>query len=299
MPRRRVSLHNRTKKDYRVHNRLIFDIGCNSGEDAIFYASRGYSVVAVDADPSIIQRAKAQYADHQFGRAIQFINCAITQKDGDSIDFFLNHDSAKNSVLSSVGGRNGGVKEVVQVKTRTLCGLMDEYGAPYYCKIDIEGYDPVAVHSAAGASELPPYMSAEAECKSDEEKFSEDGIFDSLDALHSLGYTKFKLVDQTTLYVLGAEDFYLRRETMYYKLRRKLEKITGTYTPFYTNKQRISKKYNYPFVYDASGPFGEELEGEWISYEDAKSLYLFHRRAFFQSASNRKYSLWADWHATR
>ena len=282
-----------------MNNRLIFDIGSNYGDDALFYASLGYEVIAIDADPTIIKTVTEKYAGHEHGGRIKFLNCAITDQDGGTIDFYLNEDSAKNSVMSSVGNRNAGLTDVIQVATRTLHSLMNEYGVPFYCKIDIEGYDPVAVKSVAGAPELPQYMSAEAECKADEDKFSEEGIFDSLNALHQVGYTKFKLVDQTTLFVLGSEDFYASRETLLYKVRRKLEKITGLYSPLYTNKQRLIKKYKYPLVFDASGPFGGDLDGTWITYEEAKKLYLFHRRSFFKSAFNRQYSLWADWHATR
>src|SRR6185437_2980482 len=114
-----------------------------------------------------------------YGDRAIFLNYAISDTDNTTVDLFLNNDSAKSSLIADVGERQNNFKKIVKVKTITLRTLMEQYGIPYYCKIDIEGYDPVAIKSLKGTSEIPKYISAEAECKSDEDKFSEDGIFDS------------------------------------------------------------------------------------------------------------------------
>ncbi|HXS35857.1 MAG TPA: FkbM family methyltransferase [Flavipsychrobacter sp.] len=279
-----------------MDKKLIYDIGSNTGEDTLFYLTQGYRVIAIDADPSIIEGCKKRFKN--YGDRAIFLNYAISDTDNTTVDLFLNNDSAKSSLIADVGERQNNFKKIVKVKTITLRTLMEQYGIPYYCKIDIEGYDPVAIKSLKGTSEIPKYISAEAECKSDEDKFSEDGIFDSLDALKGAGYKKFKLVDQTTLSVLDFSDFYISRSKLYYGIIRKLQKMTKMYSAKYTNKLRLNKKYEYDLVFDASGPFAEELDGAWYDYEKAKELYLYHRRAFFKVEANRKYSLWADWHAT-
>ena len=38
---------------------LIFDIGFHKGEDTLFYLLKGYRVIAVDADPDLINEWKA------------------------------------------------------------------------------------------------------------------------------------------------------------------------------------------------------------------------------------------------
>lgn len=279
-----------------MDNRLIFDIGTHIGEDTHFYLSKGYKVIAIDADPATIEANKKKFSGNS---DVTFLNYAISDTDGQLISLFVNEDSSKNSLFSEIGGRQDSLQQVVQVPTRTLSSLMQEYGVPFYCKIDIEGYDPVAIRSIRPVKELPRFTSAETECKPDEARQSEDGIFDALDALKEVGYTKFKLVDQTTLMVLDNRDFYKARSSFAYKLMRKLQKLTGSYTAWFANKQRLSKKYNYSFVHDATGPFGDELEGDkWMSYEEAKALYLFHRRSYYSIEANKNFGMWADWHAT-
>ncbi|RYD59314.1 MAG: FkbM family methyltransferase [Sphingobacteriales bacterium] len=278
-----------------MNKNLVFDIGTNNGDDALFYAHLGYEVIAIDADPTIIKNNTKKINDPK----IQFLNCAISYNDNEILDFYIDEDDTKNSLISKNVAGNNTLKEVVKVTTRTLKSLMEERGVPYYCKIDIEGYDPVAIRSLKGINELPPFMSAEGECKPDSEKFSEDGVLDVLEAFKEVGYKKFKLVDQTTLTVLKKDDFYIKRTQLSYHLMRKLQKMTGAYSRTYTNMQRLTKEYNYPFKFAASGPFAEKLEGEWIRYEEAKALYLHHRRAFFSKEVNKPFTFWVDWHVAR
>lgn len=280
-----------------IEKDLIFDIGTHVGEDAINYAWRGYKVIAVDADPSIIAQNKEKYSEKYPG--IAFLNYAADSKDDGEIELFINGITAQNSVIEAIGKRQNTSGGSVKVPTTTLKKLTETYGVPFYCKIDIEGHDAVATRSLKGASELPTYISVETECPPDDRKLAEEGVLETLDALREVGYTKFKLVDQSTLKVLGDEDYYKKRDTLVYKVIRKLQKMTGRYSETYTNKQRLTKAHGYQYVFDASGPFGEELDGEWRTYEAARKLYLWHRRAFFQVKGNQRFSFWADWHATR
>lgn len=278
-----------------MNKNLVFDIGTNNGDDALFYAHLGYQVIAIDADPSIIKSNNEKIKNDK----IRFLNCAVSYKDNEILDFYISEDDTRNSLVAENFEAINTLKEVVKVKARSLKSLMEEYGIPYYCKIDIEGYDGVAIRSMKGISELPAYMSAEGEYRHDNEKFSEEGVLDVLEAFKEVGYNKFKLVDQTTLTVLKFDDFYIKRTQLSYHIMRKLQKMTGAYSRTYTNLQRLIKKYNYPFKFAASGPFAEKLEGEWIGYEEAKKLYLHHRRAFFSKDVNKPFTFWVDWHVAR
>ena len=127
-------------------------------------------------------------------------------------------------MIASIGQRDKGTTSVRKVKTKTLSTLFKEYGTPYYCKIDIEGFDANALRSMVGAKIKPTFTSAEAECKPEGESASEDGVLETLDELINNGYKKFKLVDQFTLKVLGVEDFYKNRNSFYGGVARKLQK---------------------------------------------------------------------------
>ena len=37
---------------------LIFDIGMNDGRDAAYYVSKGYRVVAIEADPTLAEQGQ-------------------------------------------------------------------------------------------------------------------------------------------------------------------------------------------------------------------------------------------------
>lgn len=277
---------------------LIFDIGTNKGEDAMFYAHLGYNVIAVDADPSLIEENKREHKAHL--DKITFLNYAISEKDGDTLELFINSDSGKNSLIEEVGARQDSLAGKVAVKTITLRTLVEQYGLPYYIKIDIEGYDAVAVRSLIGMPEMPPYISVEAECLPEDDRFSEEGIFETLDTLRNAGYTRFKLIDQASLRVLDDRDTYYRDSTtLPHRIIRKLQQVTGVHSSPYNYKKVLEKKYGFPLVYSSSGPFGEDSAGHWMSYEQAKKVYLFQRRQYFSIEPNRRYSYWADWHAAR
>ena len=276
--------------------KLIFDIGTNKGEDAIFYASMGYDVIAVDADPELIQANKAQHKNYD--GQITFLNYAIAGEDGQQLELYINGDSGMTSLIEEVGSRQQNLAATAMVDTITLRTLIKRYGCPYYCKIDIEGFDATAVRSMQGVGEMPAYISVEAECKPEDDRFSEDGIFETLDTLRDAGYSSFKLIDQASLKVLDDKDrYYKSSTTLPYRAIRKLQKLTHVYFGSYNHKKVLERVHGHPFVYSASGPFGEATDGEWMDYEEAKKTYLFQRRQYFSIAANRRYSYWADWHA--
>lgn len=168
----------------------------------------------------------------------------------------------------------------------TLRSLIHKYGVPYYCKIDIEGNDIIALESLKDNVDLPHYISVETECLGDNSQ-PNDVMFSTLDMLYELGYRKFKLVDQTTLSVLGIAPFYCKEALpihyidSYYYAKNILEE-DGRFQDFFPN---------------SSGPFGKDLTGIWSDYESAKSLIKFHSKAQ-RKLGLEVWSFWCDWHAT-
>lgn len=87
--------------------------------------------------------------------------------------------------------------------------MFHEYGTPFYCKIDIEGNDIIALQTMEKVSEKPLYISVETECIGEDEDIAGHEL-DTLNALYQLGYRKFKLVDQRTLTVLDIIIVFIR-----------------------------------------------------------------------------------------
>lgn len=269
-----------------VYNNLIFDIGFHKGEDTRYYLYKGFNVLAVDAVEDLITNGRERF--HQAVESGQLLlkQAVVSAKDHTKSTFYVSPNSLWNSAHREIAERKGMTATKITVPSRTLRSLIREYGTPYYCKIDIEGNDIVALESLRGCEDLPLYVSVETECIGDDSR-PEEVTFATLDMLYEIGYRKFKLVDQTTLTVLGDAPFYCREALPMY--------LRDDYN--YASKILCQKGRFQQYFPNSSGPFGEDLNGTWYDYEAAKSLIKFH------STAQRKlgfeiWSFWCDWHAT-
>jgi hypothetical protein len=163
--------------------------------------------------------------------------------------------------------------------------------------------DIVCLETLQGTITLPPYISVETECIGDAEQLTESEALRTLEQLQALGYARFKLVDQTSLVVLSpAESLYRTKAPVHTRLKKRLG--LGDHQPYNfdsaTRKQRhhLEQRLGYAFPAGASGPFGSELDGEWLDPESARKTLLRHRRDYFRMPGAKPYGFWCDWHAT-
>jgi FkbM family methyltransferase len=276
--------------------RLIFDIGMHHGQDTAYYLSLGNRVVAVDADPTLIDRAREKFKRDVEAGNLVLVHCAIAEEEGQSLDFYLSNMDEWNSLRQEVAERRDAAKQIIKVQGRRLASLVAEHGVPYYCKIDIEGYDEVALTTLKGAQTLPTFISVETEC-SGEQGISEAEALQTLETLKSLGYQRFKLIDQATLISLSPDrKFY----SLQYLARKAAGKLLKRISPSAEvgYRKRLRQALNYQFAETASGPFGEQLNGDWFDYPTSKALLLRHRRDYFNLPTASNYGFWCDWHAT-
>ena len=265
-------------------NKLIFDIGMHTGEDTRYYLWKGYRVVAVDADVHMINTAQKTFAEPIAKHQLILVNCAIADNEGTK-EFYLSKQSLWNSLKPAVADRLSLAKETIEVPSRTLLSLLEEFGVPYYCKIDIEGYDLVGLKTLTSAKVLPPFISVESECLGEFETISDEEALATLNQLYQLGYRKFKLVEQNTLLSLCPKILFYRDSSNFLERKRKMVSIFRTL------------KGEYKFKVGASGPFGEEVDGNWLDYPTAKETLLFHRKSYFNLKISDAFSFWCDWHA--
>ena len=271
-----------------MERKLIFDIGFHKGEDTRYYLYRGYDVVAVDAAPDMIAQGKRMFSKEMDEGRLTLLNYIVAREKDTFPEFYISENSEWSSMRREIAERNGRqAKEVIRLTGKSLRELFNEHGVPYYCKIDIEGNDIIALESLITCEELPAFISVETECLGDNSA-PEEHTFLTLDLLHRLGYRHFKLVDQQTLTVLDKHSFY--GNTMV--------------DPWKTNSEyardilhvSASGTHFSEFLEGCSGPFGNDLAGRWVGYEEAKRLIDFHSR------EHRKHDLpvwafWCDWHA--
>ena len=159
---------------------LIFDIGFNNGDDTEHYLARGFTVVAVEANPELAEAGRRRFADAIEAGKLRLLNIGVAQQAGNA-DFYVNRtEDAWSSFVPEIGQR-GGKFSVISVPTTTLSALLREYGTPYYLKIDVEGHEWICLE---GLTVTPKYVSVEA------------GRLEYLALLWSKGYRQFKVVNQ-------------------------------------------------------------------------------------------------------
>lgn len=270
---------------------LIYDIGLFDGSDTAYYLFRGYNVVAVDANPILVERAKERFAREIEDKRLKLLNVGISNTPGTAI-FWVSDVPAWSSFDRSLAGREGVAHEPVPVSAIPFSEILKENGIPHYLKIDIEGNDKLCVN-ALEQTRLPKFISVEADCASDAITISEVQDVSMLDLLRAAGYKRFKLVDQARGWRAARRNVFtnfcirLAESSASGRLRvRGMDRVSERFT----DSRRIAA-LGFPFSPGSSGPWGDDVPGSWMSFEQARRVYLRERSA-------RRSSFWYDWHAT-
>lgn len=250
---------------------LVFDIGMHKGEDTTYYLQQGYNVLAVEANPQLASFCKEKYKDAISGGRLTILNAGIA-KDTGNIPFYINLDNSEwSSFDKAIGARNNSRFETVAVSCVTTRSLFEQFGVPFYMKVDIEGNDFLCLNDIPEAGTKPPYVSCEAV------------HIEWLDILYQKGYRRFKLINQGD----GFHSMNLNREKSWYypyyrKIKGGIEK----------RARRIIKFAHLP---SSSGPFGENTKGKWKTYEEVRAMYLGYYQGDLKEPVNNV--SWWDFHA--
>lgn len=220
---------------------LIFDLGMHRGEDTEFYLKKGFRVVAVEAEPDLAASARVAFAGAIADGRLVVVNKAIAPTTG-RVTLYRNRAQSVWHTLDAEwaerNARRGYASEAVEIEAVTLGDLFAEHGVPYYLKIDIEGMDLVALEALTGCAERPKYVSIESD------KTSMRALRREFTLLQSLGYDRFKLVNQHHVV----------------RQREPNPPLVGAYS-------------GHRFAYGASGLFGDEAPGPWLGAEEAIAAY--------------------------
>jgi FkbM family methyltransferase len=239
---------------------LIYDLGLHHGCDSEYYLNKGFKVIALEANPAMIARARKNptlASAEQEGR-LGIVPMALWHRGGESISFFVN--SVKDDWSSVV--RKWAEKErhqtcEIKVATITLAQMFEQLGVPYYVKCDLEGADAIFSEQLLSQKELPAFVSAE-ECD-----VRIHGHF------ASAGYDRFQLVNQ------ALHDHFVQ-----------------------PNPAREGRFAETKFTGHMSGLFGLDLPlDKWLTYQELNEWLAMYRnltrRGFPVS------NAWFDIHATK
>jgi len=276
---------------------LIYDIGAHHGDDTAYYLNNGFNVIAVEANPFLAQQLENRFQKEINDGKLVVENAAIAENAGQKIHFYVSRDDWRSSVLKNIAERESQITHTIDVATQTLPSLFDRYGAPFYCKIDIEGYDNVAINGLLEYNERPSYISCELSCGSIANiNRNTDLLYTTIDALHTAGYSGFQLIDQDSLLQLQDKNHYQRLHKLPVRIMTRLERMTGWYSKKYNNRLYVARKRNTSPDY-VSSPFGSALKGIWEDYFTTKQRILYHFQNYFLYEENKELIFWVDIHA--
>jgi FkbM family methyltransferase len=168
----------------------VYDVGMHEGQDTAFYLKKGFRVIAIEANRVLTDAAQRRFAPFVASGQLSILNVGIAASEtaGD-IEFFINDRISEwSSFDRKIAGRKGSTVHSVFVPTSTLASVIARFGPAYFVKIDIEGYDAIALQSLLSTEPKPRYVSVE------------NGNQGMLGMLVAAGYDRFKYIQQRDLY---------------------------------------------------------------------------------------------------
>jgi FkbM family methyltransferase len=219
---------------------LIYDVGLHRGEDTAFYLAKGYRVVAFEANPDLVDACTKRFGDAIAAGRLTIVSGAITDAAESGVTFYRHAElSVWGTTDPEWAARNEpvGGSSSVTVPAVSFPEQLERHGVPWYLKVDIEGADRLCLEALRDAPATPAYASLEADMESAEAVASE------LDLLEEVGFDSFVAVQQATIPGREIETRALDGSPVHHR-----------------------------FEPDASGPFGEDLEG-WGSRAATQADY--------------------------
>ena len=113
---------------------LCFDIGGNIGSKTEVFLALGAAVVAIEPQPDCLRELKARCG---YDRRLTAINAAAGAQPGEA----MMHVSANRAISSLKPGWVDVEKKQLRVSVVTLDQLIERFGQPQFCKIDVEGFE--------------------------------------------------------------------------------------------------------------------------------------------------------------
>lgn len=272
--------------------KLVYDVGMHNGDDTAYYLSKGYTVVAVEADPVQAQKGVERFHSEVESGRLKILNVGVAKEEG-QFDFYINEEKSEwNSFDLSIASRDGLPWHAIKIKAMKFATLIQEHGVPYYLKVDIEGHDYLCIEGLDPAN-LPKYISVEA---------NDDTL---LDKLNEKGFTRYKLLFQYNLAHLDLPpNKYFNRWLWAYRLRQwnslplKIFRKFGGRNFIHMLDRKAVPEYSQSFKPGTSGNFGADLGGQWHDLAKVKSTYKFYHDLFHTLPNKRDYGFWVDIHAT-
>lgn len=278
---------------------LIYDVGMNNGDDTAYYLSRGFRVVAIEANQVLAEQVSKRFDREIVAGKLTILNVGVADTEGTLPFWICDEKSEWSSFDRAIASRDGMAHHQISIPCRTFRSILAEFGTPQYLKLDIEEAEMCCLRGLG--TDLPKYVSFERSAPP----------VDSLTLMSNLGYTGFKLISQYNLipveYPPCQEQRTCERAQRLLEIRNPLVRLVRKVTV----KQRLLRQVNrfryqngWTFPMGSSGPFGDDLPGKWQNCDEM--LETVARADAAQAAGESSifwgeqgYSFWSDFHARR
>ncbi len=134
---------------------LVFDVGANIGQKIDSYLAREAKIVCFEPQPNCVAILNQKYQNHP---NVTIVNKGLAEKPGE-MKLSVCDDA---NVLSTFAdhwktGRFSHVnwEDTILVEVTTLDQMIQQWGKPYFCKIDVEGFEYQVLK---GLSQSIPYL---------------------------------------------------------------------------------------------------------------------------------------------
>jgi FkbM family methyltransferase len=128
---------------------LCFDIGANVGSRTEVFLQLGARVVSVEPQEKCMKKLEKKYAKND---RVSLVKSAVGESEGEEEMMISNShvvssmskkwiESLKKSDMFFVSTSAFQWHKATKVKVTTLDNLVQKYGTPAFCKIDVEGYE--------------------------------------------------------------------------------------------------------------------------------------------------------------
>ena len=299
---------------------LVYDVGMYDGADTAYYLAEGYRVVAIEAHPELVAAARRRFARELADGLLVILNVAVADGWG-THDLWISDDHLEWSSLEPEELFNRGVEpRAITVECRPFASILEEYGTPYFVKIDVERSD-VHVLKALDRACLPQYCSVELGY--DRTGGTDLELF--LTAI-DMEFSAFKIIAQADFSSLEFQPYAIgpairrripvgwkplnlleyRRGELVERIRWALVRTPGTLGAFDAVSARVARRTrrdaggrpaNHHHVPGSSGPFGEDTPGPWMTAEEAIFTWLAFRLR--HTRVPHRTNAWHDLHCRR
>jgi FkbM family methyltransferase len=211
--------------------RVIYDLGANNGCNIAYYLMKADKVVAVEANPKLANQIKAEFSSEiEQGRlVVENVVISVTKSSKKSVPFYIHKTKDVLSQFPPPPTNSLEKFERVELPSKNLFNIIEENGAPYYIKIDLESFDAVVLRALFEKEIKPPFISAESHSIE---------IFSLLVA--NGNYNSFSLLDGKSVPKLYIDH--------------PIETVTG--------------RAKFSFKKHSAGPFGNDLKGKWLTADN-------------------------------